>query len=495
MNKIYSQYNLDRLRLQQSQKDSIKLERSDIKRGTGKNAIRKIFGIEDNSKHDYDIYEKQQLDAFKKEIEEENDLLTDELILRFLYANHFDFPEAIKHMRLHQQWLSDANNFKWSLNTEEMIKQGAVYISGRGQGFRPILVINADKFDINIYPIEDIMRAISIVLMVVKDYMLVSGKVESWFVIVEAKNTTAFSVPFTHLNTIFDMLKHNFPCYLERMFILQPQTSIQITWQIVEQFIPYNSRHKIEFVNNDFSLMFNYIKPKQLEQRHGGRAPNVYDYWPPHIDDFNEVEYLLKEQQETKKIQQQIQQLQKVMPFTSQIDVQISNLLRKKYKPKNKIYQEETHLETNNYYMNKSQAKTVFLNAPKIQQVIQTQSPIEQQEIQTQYKPQEVNTSFEQQLYNNQFNHNYQTIPSQTQFNTNTQSNQQYFRQPLNQTRFIGSKTRLNETQNSQMHGSQNPNFQSRFVGPKTQHLIIKQDMSIIANKEELVSAQHSQIM
>lgn len=40
------------------------------------------------------------------------------------------------------------------------------------------------------------MRAISIVFMVVKDYMLVSGKVESWFVIVEAKNTTAYKIPF-----------------------------------------------------------------------------------------------------------------------------------------------------------------------------------------------------------------------------------------------------------------------------------------------------------
>lgn len=50
--------------------------------------------------------------------------------------------------------------------------------------------------DISIYPIEDMMRAISIVFMVVKDYMLVSGKVESWFVIVEAKNTTAYKIPF-----------------------------------------------------------------------------------------------------------------------------------------------------------------------------------------------------------------------------------------------------------------------------------------------------------
>ncbi|CAD8114211.1 unnamed protein product [Paramecium sonneborni] len=490
MNQIYSQYNLERLRLQQSQKDSIKLERTDIKRGTGKNAIRKIFGIEDSSKHEYDIYEKQQLDAFKKEIEEEKDLLKDELILRLLYANHFDFPETIKHMRNHQQWLLDPNNFKWSLNSEEMIKQGAVYISGRGQGLKPIVVINADKFDISIYPIEDIMRAISIVFMVVKDYMLVSGKVESWFVIIESKNTTAFSVPFTHMNQIFEMLKSNFPCYLEKMFIIQPQTSIQVTWQIVEQFIPYNSRHKIEFISNDFSLMFNYINPKQLEQRHGGRAQNIYDFWPPHFDNQNEVEYFLKEQQETNKIQQQIQLLQKVMPFTSSIDVQVSNLLRKQYKPKNKIYQQETHLETNHYYMHKSNSKTVFLNVPQIQQVIQTQ---EQQEIQQ--KPQEVNASFEQQLYNQFNNNNYQTYPSQKQFNTNTQTSQQKFRQPLIQSRFIGSKTKQNEIQNSQMLGTQTPVFQSRFIGLKTQHLLIKQDMSIIANKDELVSAQHSQLM
>ena len=64
-------------------------------------------------------------------------------------------------------------------------------------------MINADKLDITTYPIEDIMRAISIVLMVVKDYMLVPGKVESWFVIVEAKNTSAFSVPFTVLYYLY----------------------------------------------------------------------------------------------------------------------------------------------------------------------------------------------------------------------------------------------------------------------------------------------------
>lgn len=63
--------------------------------------------------------------------------------------------------------------------------------------------------DTSLYPIEDIMRAISILLMIVKDYMLVPGKIENWFIIVEAKNTTAFSVPFTVLHNCYIAFKLN----------------------------------------------------------------------------------------------------------------------------------------------------------------------------------------------------------------------------------------------------------------------------------------------
>ncbi|CAD8122899.1 unnamed protein product [Paramecium sonneborni] len=476
MNKIYKQYNLESLRLQQSQLDQIKLERTDLKRGTGKNAIRKLFGIDESTNHEYDLYEKQQLDAFKKYLEEDNELLSDEISLRFLYANQFVFQQTVEHMQNHYSWIKNSDNFKWTLNTEEIIKQGAIYISGRGQGFKPIIVVNADKLDISTYPIEDMQRAISIIFMVVKDYMLVSGKVESWFVIVEAKNTTANKIPFNQLNQIFESLKINFPCYLERVFILQPQTSIQITWQIVEQFIPYNSRHKVEFIDNDYSLLFNYIRPKQLEQRHGGRAPNVYDYWPPHIDDFSEMDFLQKQKLESQKIKEQISVLQKVMPFTSTINSEVSNLLRKQYKPKTKIYQEETFLETSNYFLNKSVAKTLFLNGPKKEQVLSYESE-QQLPSQQRQKPQELNASYEKDQGNiNNKDQQGMAFPPQQQ---------QQLIVPL-QSRFVGSKTKLNETQGSILNAaSQNPLFQSRFVGLKTQHLVANKDVSIVINKEE----------
>ncbi|CAK68109.1 unnamed protein product (macronuclear) [Paramecium tetraurelia] len=138
MNKIYSKFNLERLRLQHSQLDTIKLDSklsqyvqgSEMKRGTGKNTIRKVFGIDEQSKHEYDIYEKQQLEAFKKLLDYENQFLQDELILRFLYANQFDFDTTIqvkitlqknKHMRLHHQWITNPSNFRWTLNAEEII--------------------------------------------------------------------------------------------------------------------------------------------------------------------------------------------------------------------------------------------------------------------------------------------------------------------------------------------------------------------------------------
>ena len=58
-----------------------------MKRGTGQNAIRKVFGIDESGKHEYDIYERQKIDSFKKFLDDDNQLLSDELILRFLYAN------------------------------------------------------------------------------------------------------------------------------------------------------------------------------------------------------------------------------------------------------------------------------------------------------------------------------------------------------------------------------------------------------------------------
>ncbi|CAK68110.1 unnamed protein product (macronuclear) [Paramecium tetraurelia] len=313
--------------------------------------------------------------------------------------------------------------------------------------------------------------------MVVKDYMLASGKVESWFVIVEAKNTTAYKIPFNHLNQIFDILRLNFPCYLERVFILQPQTSIQIAWQIVEQFIPYNSRHKIEFIENDYSLLFNYIKPKQLEQRHGGRAPNVYDYWPPHIEDFNEVEFQQKQKMETQKIKEQINVLQKVMPFSSNIDTTVSDLLRKQYKPKTKIYQLETYLDTTNYFVNKSMSNTRLLNGPKKEHVLSNQSD---QQLLQQLKMQEVNMSLEQRSAN----YNYQ------QGAYFSQQPQQQATVPL-QSRFVGSKTKSNESQGSILNAAnQNGLLQSRFVGLRTQHLVANKDISIIVNREDRILNQ-----
>lgn len=111
-------------------------------------------------------------------------------------------------------------------------------------------MVNSSIIDIQRYSMEDISRALVIILMIVKKYMFEPGLVENWIVLVEAKESSANNIPFNHLAELFSMLRINFPCYLDRLFILSPKTSVQVIWQIVEQFIPHNSRHKIEFVSN-----------------------------------------------------------------------------------------------------------------------------------------------------------------------------------------------------------------------------------------------------
>lgn len=58
----------------------------------------------------------------------------DEILLRFLYANQFDIGFTIKSLELHQKWLENQDNFKFTLSVEDILINGGVYVAGRGKG-------------------------------------------------------------------------------------------------------------------------------------------------------------------------------------------------------------------------------------------------------------------------------------------------------------------------------------------------------------------------
>lgn len=67
--------------------------------------------------------------------------------------------------------------------------------------------------------------------------------------------------------------------------------------------------------------------------------------------------------------------MKNLLPFSSKIPQEVSETLRKKTKPKNKIYKEETYADHTDYYLNRNKQseppKTVFLEQVRQREAVQ----------------------------------------------------------------------------------------------------------------------------
>lgn len=67
-----------------------------------------------------------------------------------------------------------------------------MYILGRDKQYRPTIIINCES--ITTFSTELIMRAISILCMVMEDYFFFDGKVENWNVIIDLKEKCLLNI-------------------------------------------------------------------------------------------------------------------------------------------------------------------------------------------------------------------------------------------------------------------------------------------------------------
>ncbi|KAM3141841.1 hypothetical protein pb186bvf_006163 [Paramecium bursaria] len=329
-----------KLRLTEEQIYKQKLPPSEIKRGTGKNAVRRIFETDH-----YDNFENQSLEELKQEMEKmgiDQDIPYP-FLLRFLYGNSFDIQDTIKNIDEHLKWRQDPNNFKFTLTVTELLQIGAVYLCGRGVYQRPIIVVNAALMDTNKFSHIDITTTLVINLVIAEAYMLEPKVIETWIVLIDARQSSAFNIGFNYLNQFIITLKRNFPCRLEKILIFEPQTSIQVSWQIVEQFIPFSSRHKIEFINKaNKDLLYKFIEPQQLQMKFQGTMDNFYDYWPPQLPKINHAASFNHNNFNTQYTQQQELLHNFMLQKSCRIPNEIQNILKQKDKPKDKKFKDET---------------------------------------------------------------------------------------------------------------------------------------------------------
>ncbi|CAD8052476.1 unnamed protein product [Paramecium sonneborni] len=271
----------DYLRLPSFVGDSIPQDPTDIKIGVGQSAIRKIFKVQD-----YDQYERMQISSLAQALQKSQqynpNLHTDDLLLRYLYANKFNIQASIDQFVQTNEIFKQLGQLRLDKEVVQLYQKGAIYIEGRTKNHIPCIVVSTKLVD-DLVLFE---RAAIILCAIVEDYMFYNGKIESWIAVIQTKDQSAYKMQLDKIFSIIKVLQTCFPNTCEAVYILNATLSINLLWSQIEEYISPMTLQKIKFLKDkELPILSNQFLPEKLEQSLGGEKI-IKQYWPPDENDY-----------------------------------------------------------------------------------------------------------------------------------------------------------------------------------------------------------------
>ena len=124
------------------------------------------------------------------------------------------------------------------------------------------------------------MEGLIYILEYAKRNLFIPGHVENWLTIMDCSSLSLTSFPRKKLEPTMHILQNNFRARGFHTFAINVSMGIRMIYTIVSPFM--ESGVKRSFTINGSMKCKKLIKlfnPCQLEERFGGTAPNVENYW------------------------------------------------------------------------------------------------------------------------------------------------------------------------------------------------------------------------
>lgn len=271
-----------------------------------KNSRRKIFEIKTiNDDYDYTQYELENLDLLTREIEifisnpknsnsslNKYNILKKSEVLRFLQSTSFDIKKTVPLIKDHLDW--KIANFPVKINEKvyEILNSGLIYMHGRDNHFRPIIVVKVEKYlQLNRkYTLEEFINATIYFIEYIVLNCFIPGQVECWVTIADLSNVSLMFLP-ADMVKILNIFQCHYRARLSRVFILGMSRFLNAIWSVVKNLIDAQTNKKIRFIkDSNRSEMFEFINREQIEEKYGGLARDLNDqkgYFPPHCPSLN----------------------------------------------------------------------------------------------------------------------------------------------------------------------------------------------------------------
>ncbi len=278
-------------------------------------SIRRIFegGIK------YYDFEEDSITNFNQELTKREIILPSDWLdcdtLRFLQATSHDYTRTILLILDHLEWKKNRVPIVPSDKTTEILNSGFLYVHGRDNRFRPIMVLDPFIFHkLNKkYSTQEWVLSMIYLFEYIKVNCFLPGQIENWNIICDVAKVNILFIP-PEFKEILTSLQSNYRCRLYVMLIINVSLLIKSLWNIIKNILDKTTERKIRMINVDQNVdieVFSFINRSQVEKKFGGDAENLGStFFPPtfpsndYFTDYdNPKELLVSEEVYKKKIQ------------------------------------------------------------------------------------------------------------------------------------------------------------------------------------------------
>ncbi|GBE61289.1 CRAL TRIO domain-containing protein, putative [Babesia ovata] len=200
----------------------------------------------------------------------------DGYLLRCLIGNNYKYQAALDDMKENLQWRKATLPIHRS-EIEGVLARGIIYIHGRDNCMRPIVVIQLRNVA-KVQP-ELVLRCIFFTLELAINKLMIPGRIEQWKVIIDMSGTNLLGLQVSLIKQICRALTVNYRGRLSQMFLINAPYIISGLWGLVKNVLPEVTQEKIQISSGrNTKKMLETVDPSQLERKFGGEAANVTVY-------------------------------------------------------------------------------------------------------------------------------------------------------------------------------------------------------------------------
>ena len=195
--------------------------------------------------------------------------------MRYLQAYNYDiiktFDSIIEHIKFMENIPLEANKkIRYLLNT------GFLYMFGRDNHFRPIIVIEVKRTDLlekEGYKVHEICECVAYFINYIINYILIPGQIENWIIITDLAEIKINKL--RQIKNILGTLK-KFRGRVFRNYLLNVNGIIRAGIKGIINILGSASAKKIKILNNnELYQLQEFIREDNIQKKYGGTANNV----------------------------------------------------------------------------------------------------------------------------------------------------------------------------------------------------------------------------